>query len=78
MKRILRAALELGASKPKLMEQIGVGDAILNNPLGHMSGVALLRMLDQLARDLGDPAVALKIGQISGPRSLSDPGYAIR
>jgi AraC-like DNA-binding protein len=78
MKRILRAALELGASKPKLMEQIGVGDAILNNPLGHMSGVVLLRMLDQLARDLGDPAVALKIGQISGPRSLSDPGYATR
>jgi AraC-like DNA-binding protein len=78
MKRIVRAALELGASKPKIMTQIGIDDAGLRSPLGRMSGVVLLRMLDQLARDLGDPAVALKIGQNSGPRSLSDPGYATR
>ena len=78
MNRIVRAAIELGASRPVLLQKIGVDDAQLRNPLSEMSGIVFLRMLDMLERDLGDPAIALRLGQKSGPRSLSDPGYATR
>jgi AraC-like DNA-binding protein len=78
MNRIVRAAVELDAIRPRLLQQIGIDEARLHNPLSRMSGVVLLRLLDHLVRDLGDPAIALKIGHSSGPRSLSDPGYATR
>ncbi len=78
MNRIVRAAIELGASRPVLLQKIGIDDARLRNPLSRMSGAVFHRMLDMLERDLGDPAIALRLGQKSGPRSFSDPGYATR
>ena len=78
MNRVVRAAVELGASKPKIMQKIGIDNARLHNPLSRMSGAVLLRLIDHVAHDLNDPAVALRIGLSSGPRSFSDPGYATR
>ncbi len=76
--RVVRAGVELGANRLAVMQGIGIDEARLRNPLSRMAGAVLLRLFDSLAQKLSDPLIGLRIGQYSGPRNFSDPGYATR
>ena len=76
--RAFRAAVELGARKPVLLAETGIDERDLRNPLSRLSGLILVRLIEAAERELRDPAAALRMGALFGPRSLSDMGYVAR
>ncbi|MEE9434370.1 MAG: AraC family transcriptional regulator ligand-binding domain-containing protein [Sphingorhabdus sp.] len=78
LNRILRAAEQLGASRHELVGKIGLDEGRLLNPLGRMSFLVLFRLFKQLERDFDDPAIAIRLARVTGPRNFSDPGFATR
>ncbi len=76
--RVVRAGVDLGISRLTIMNEIGLRDAGLRNPLSWVSGSVLLRLFDTISRKLDDPLAPLRLGQYAGPRNFSDPSYATR
>ena len=44
--RAFRAAIELGARKPVLLEETGIEERDLRNPLSRLSGLLMVRLID--------------------------------
>ncbi len=76
--RIIAAAVARGASKPAILEEVGITEATIRNQLNRLSGQILIRLFAAIEKQTGDPAVALKIGRDSKPGCFSDLGYATR
>jgi AraC-like DNA-binding protein len=76
--RILRAAINEGASRPSLMAAIGIDEARLRNPLSRLSSVFALRTFATLERQFSDPAISLRIGEKAAMQNFSDLGYGTR
>jgi AraC-like DNA-binding protein len=76
--RVVRAGIDLGINRLAIMNEIGLGEARLRNPLSWVAGPVLLRLFGSISRKLDDPLAPLRLGQYAGPRNFSDPGYATR
>lgn len=73
--RALRAAVELGASRPVLLAALGVGESRLRHPFARLSASVLIRLLELIDRELRDPAKILQMSFLAGPMCFSDIGY---
>ena len=76
--RVLRAAVEEGASRPALLAAVGIDAVRLRNPLNRFSSQIALRFFAALERHFSDPAITLRIGEKAGMQNFSDFGYTSR
>jgi AraC-like DNA-binding protein len=76
--RIIRGAVELGASRPQLISVLGFNEARLRNPANRMAWQLMERLFGELERHFGDPAIVLRLGEFMRPQSFSDIGFATR
>lgn len=76
--RLLRAAVENGASRPVLIERLGVNEARLRHPLARLTGTTLIRLLCIIDEELADPASVLRIAFAARPSCFSDMGFISR
>lgn len=76
--RVIAAAVTMGARRPILLNAIGIPDIAAHNQLSRFPGETAIRLFEAVEQELGNPALALKIGRDSGPRCFSDIGYATR
>lgn len=76
--RIVRAAVEHGASRPVLIERLSVDEARLRHPLARLPGMMLVRLLEIIDEELGDPASVLRVAFAARPSCFSDMGFISR
>jgi AraC-like DNA-binding protein len=74
--RLVRGAMQMGASRPRLLAAIHMTDAALRNPIGRVSGAAMVNLFAALEREFGDPAIALKLAAAARPATFSDFGLS--
>ncbi len=73
--RILRGAVSMGASRPKLLAAIAMQDAQLRNPIGRVQHQVLIDLFTTIEREFGDPAIGIRIATAATPSSFSDLGF---
>lgn len=73
--RILRGAVNVGASRPRLLSAIHLKDASLRNPVGRVSRAVLINLFAAIEREFGDPAMSARLATIARPGCFSDLGY---
>jgi AraC-like DNA-binding protein len=73
--RILRGAVDKGASRPRILDAIHVTNPSLRNPIGRVAGQVMVNLFTALERGFGDPSIALKLGNTAKPACFSDLGY---
>lgn len=73
--RILRGAVNMGASRPRLLSAIHLKDAPLRNPIGRVSRAVLVNLFAAIERELKDPAASARLAAIARPACFSDLGY---
>lgn len=73
--RILRGAVQLGASRPKILAAIHMQDALLRNPIGRAQRTVLVDLFAAIERELGDPSVGMRIAIAAKPACFSDLGF---
>ncbi len=73
--RILRSAVSMGASRPKLLAAIDVQDAALRNPIGRVPQSVLIDLFITIEREFGDPAIGMRMATAAKPASFSDLGF---
>lgn len=73
--RVLRGAVHLGASRPKLLSAIAMDDAPLRNPIGRVSQQVLISLFAAIERAFGDPAIGMRMATAAKPASFSDLGF---
>ena len=73
--RVLRGAVQMGASRPKLLAAIHLQNASLRNPIGRASRTVLINLFAAMERDFGDPAIGMRIAAAAKPACFSDLGY---
>lgn len=76
--RIIRGAVDLGASRPVLISVLGFNEARLRNPVNRMAWQLVERLFAELEKQFDDPAAALRLGNTAIAQSFSDIGYATR
>ena len=76
--RVVRAAVDEGASRNDLLAAVGIDSVRLRNPLNRFSSQIALRFFAALERFFADPAIALRIGEYAGMQNFSDFGYSSR
>jgi AraC-like DNA-binding protein len=76
--RIIRGAVDLGASRPVLISALGFNEARLRNPSNRMSWQLVERLFTELEKQFKDPAAALRLGNVTRSQSFSDIGYSAR
>lgn len=76
--RVLRAAVENGASRPVLIERLGVSEASLRHPLARLPGTMLVRLIEIIDEELADPASVLRVAFAARPSCFSDIGFISR
>ena len=76
--RVISAAVARGASRPILLEALGISESTIRNQLARVPGQTLNRLLTAIESHLGNPAVTLEIGRDSRPSCFSDLGFATR
>lgn len=76
--RVLRAAVDEGASRSAMLDAVGIDAVRLRNPLNRFSSQIALRFFTALERHFSDPAITLRIGQKAGMQNFSDFGYTSR
>ena len=74
----LRAAVEMGVSRPVLLASLGVDEARLRHPLARLSGHVFVRLLHLINRELRDPEYIMQLATRAVPTCFSDIGYAAR
>jgi AraC-like DNA-binding protein len=72
--RLVRGAVDLGASRPKILAAIHVSDAALRNPIGRLASPVLANLFAAIETELKDPAAAMKMAGYARPHSFSDFG----
>lgn len=73
--RILRGAVNMGASRPRLLAAIHVADAALRNPIGRMSRHVLVNLFSAIEREFGDRAAGMRLANTARPGCFSDLGF---
>ena len=76
--RIIRGAVNLGASRPALISVLGFNEARLRNPVNRMAWQLAERLFTALEKQFDDPAIILRIGDVVISHSFSDFGYAAK
>jgi AraC-like DNA-binding protein len=76
--RIIAAAVARGASRPALLEAIGLTESVIRNQLRRVPGQVLIELFQAIEQQLGNPAIALEIGRDSQPHCFSDIGFSTR
>jgi AraC-like DNA-binding protein len=74
--RIIRGAVDRGASRPRILSAIHLTDAPLRNPIGRASGKVLVNLFAALEREFRTPGIALRLGNTAKPSCFSDIGYS--
>jgi AraC-like DNA-binding protein len=73
--RILNGAVNMGASRPRLLSAIHLSDAPLRNPIGRLSRAVLVNLFAAIEREFGDPSIGVRLASTSRPACFSDLGY---
>ena len=73
--RLMRGAVNMGASRPRLLSALHLSDAPLRNPIGRVSRAVLINFFAVLEREFADPAIGLKLARAAKPSCFSDLGY---
>jgi len=73
--RVLRSAVHMGASRPKLLAAIGVEDAHLRHPVGSLPQQVLFHLFGAVEREFDDPAIAMRLAIAAKPGCFSDFGF---
>ena len=73
--RLLRGAVNMGASRPRLLSALHLSDAPLRNPVGRVSRAVLINFFAAIEREFADPAVGLRLARAAKPGCFSDLGY---
>jgi AraC-like DNA-binding protein len=76
--RIIRGAVNLGASRPVLISVLGFNEARLRNPVNRMAWQLVERLFSELEKQFEDPAAVLRLGDAVIAQSFSDIGYLTR
>ncbi|MBK8376312.1 AraC family transcriptional regulator ligand-binding domain-containing protein [Sphingorhabdus sp.] len=76
--RILRGAVDLGASRPRLLDALGLSEASIRNPIGQLSSILLARLFEAIEQQLSEPTAALILGVSARPSCFSDLGFITR
>jgi AraC-like DNA-binding protein len=76
--RIIRGAVNLGASRPMLISVLGFNEARLRNPVNRMAWPLVERLFAELEKQFNDPAAVLRLGDVVIAQSFSDIGYLTR
>ncbi len=76
--RIIRGAVELGASRPVLISVLGFHEARLRNPVNRMAWPLVERLFLELEKQFDDRAAVLRLGDAAIASSFSDIGYITR
>lgn len=76
--RLIRAAVDEGASRSSLLDSVGIDGVRLRNPLSRFSSQIALRLFSALERHFADPAITLWVGEKAAMQNFSDLGYSTR
>ena len=71
----MRGAVNMGASRPRLLSALHLSDAPLRNPTGRVSRAVLINFFAVIEREFADPAIGLKLARAAKPGCFSDLGY---
>jgi AraC-like DNA-binding protein len=73
--RLVRGAVNMGASRPRLLAAIHVQDAPLRNPIGRLSRQVMVSLFSAIEREFGDPAAGIRLANAARPGCFSDLGF---
>ena len=73
--RLLRGAVNIGASRPRLLSALHLSDAPLRNPIGRVSRAVLINLFATIEREFADPAIGLRLARAARPSCFSDLGF---
>ena len=73
--RLLRGAVNMGASRPRLLSALHLSDAPLRNPIGRVSRAVLVNFFAAIEREFGDSAIGLRLARAAKPNCFSDLGF---
>lgn len=74
--RLVRSAVNMGASRPKLLDAMHLQNAPLRNPIGRASRIVLINLFAAIEREFGDPAIGMRLAIAAKPICFSDLGFA--
>jgi AraC-like DNA-binding protein len=73
--RLVRGAVNLGASRPRLLAAIHCKDASLRNPIGRVSRQVMVNLFAAVEKEFGDPAAGMRLASAARPSCFSDLGF---
>ena len=73
--RLMRGAVNMGASRPRLLSALHLSDAPLRNPIGRVSRAVLINFFAAIELEFGEPSVGLKLARAAKPSCFSDLGF---
>jgi AraC-like DNA-binding protein len=73
--RLLRGAVNMGASRPRLLSALHLSDAPLRNPIGYVSRTVMINFFAAIEREFSDPAIGLRLAREAKPSCFSDLGF---
>jgi AraC-like DNA-binding protein len=73
--RLLRGAVNMGASRPRLLAAIHCKDASLRNPIGRVSRQVMANLFAAVEREFRDPAAGIRLANAARPGCFSDLGF---
>jgi AraC-like DNA-binding protein len=68
----------LGLDEGAILHALGLDRKLLANPVLRLKSEMFDHMLLHMEKQYGDPTFSMRLGNQSGPRNFSDPGYAVR
>ena len=73
--RLMRGAVNMGASRPRLLSALHLSDAPLRNPIGRVSRAVLINFFAAIELEFGEPSIGLKLARAAKPSCFSDLGF---
>jgi AraC-like DNA-binding protein len=73
--RILRGAVNMGASRPRLLSATNLTDSPLRNPIGRLARPVLVNLFAAIEREFKDLSAPMKMATIARPGCFSDLGF---
>jgi AraC-like DNA-binding protein len=73
--RLVRGAVNMGASRPRLLAALNLTDAPLRNPIGRVSRTVVINFFAAIEREFADPSIGLRLARAAKPGCFSDLGY---
>jgi AraC-like DNA-binding protein len=73
--RLMRGAVDMGASRPRLLAAVNLTDAAMRNPIGRFARPVLSNLFAAIELEFKDPAAAMHMAGSAQPKSFSDVGY---